>query len=181
MRLTKPALSAVLVALLLTVACSGVEQSPAAAPTSPTTTPRPTTTTTPSFGRTSCATADGVNDACACDTDCQLYCSGFYTGDWESWARARGYTTASWKLGLVDCLGQHTVSSACRASLDRRETLNARMMSACQTYCRGTTPKPGEEPCVDHLKSIYQSLDNACRSALDAHEGAKALQGQGPL
>jgi hypothetical protein len=55
------------------------------------------------------------------------------------------------------------------------------MMSACATYCRGTSPKPGAEPCVDHLKDIYNSLDDACRSALDAHEAAKPLNQRGPF
>lgn len=98
--------------------------------------------------------------------------------DWQSYARANGYTTASWKYGLLDCLGKHNVSAACTASLDRREVLNAQMMAACGTSCRGTSPQPGAEPCVDHLKSIYDTLGNACREALDAHEAAKAVDGR---
>jgi hypothetical protein len=128
-----------------------------------------------------CATGDGVNDACACDADARTSCSGFYGADWQSFATAHSYTTSSWKYGLVDCLGKNDISSACQASLGRRETLNARMMSACVTYCKGTTPKPGAEPCVDRLKSIYGALDNACRIALDAHEAAKALNTRGPF
>ena len=141
----------------------------------------PTVTTGASGTATMCLTGDGVNDACACDGDAQRYCSGFYGADWQSYARANGYTTASWKYGLIDCLGKNNVSAACTASLDRREVLNEKMMSACGRYCRGIEPKPGEEPCVDHLKSIYSSLDNACRSALDAHEAAKAVKGSGPF
>ena len=37
------------------------------------------------------------------------------------------------------------------------------------------TPQPGAEPCVDRVKSIYASLDAACRAALDAHEAAKPI------
>lgn len=108
-------------------------------------------------------------------------CAGFYSADWRSYARANGYTTASWKYGLLDCLGKNPISTACTASLGRREVLNTQMMSACALYCRGTQPKPGAEPCVDHLKSIDDALHKACRIALDAHEAAKPLSGNGPF
>lgn len=171
------------VLVLLAAACGGSSSPATVASPSPTTATTATASTgaTTTVGTTSCATGDGVNDACACDTDAHTYCSGFYGDDWQSYAEAHGYTTASWKYGLIDCLGKNPVSSACQASLDRRETLNEQMMAACATYCRGTTPQPGEEPCVDHLKSVYDTLDPSCRSALDAHEAAKALQGDGPL
>ena len=171
-------LAVVLVAGGLAVACNEMTQ-PTASTTVSTTTTAPTSGT--STGGGACATGDGVNDACSCDADAQAFCSGFYSAEWQSYASANGYTTSSWKYGFIDCLGKNDVSSACTASLARRETLNEQMMAACGRYCRGTTPQPGSEPCVDHLKSIYSSLDNACRVALDAHEGAKALTPRGPL
>jgi hypothetical protein len=125
-----------------------------------------------------CATGDGVNDAGACNADAQAFCGGLYGANWQAYAREHGYTTASWKYSLLDCLGRHDVSAACTSSLDRREVLNEQMMTACVSYCRGTRPQPGAEPCVDHLKSIYDSLDASCRMALDAHEGAKAIDGR---
>jgi hypothetical protein len=140
-----------------------------------------TTTEASVVAGATCATGDGVNDACSCEADTRKSCSGFYAADWQSYASACGYTTSSWKYGLIDCLGQHDVSVACQTSLDRREALNAQMMSACVTYCRGTTPKPGAEPCVDRLKAIYASLNGACRTALDAHEAAKALDTRSPF
>jgi len=39
----------------------------------------------------------------------------------------------------------------------------------------GTAPQPGAEPCVDQLKSIYASLDSACRIALDLHSSAASV------
>ncbi len=170
MLIPKGLAAAVLVAAGLAVACNGTTPETATSPTQ-------TTATTTASGAT-CATGDGVNDAGACNADAQLYCAGFYGSDWQSYARANGYTTASWKYGLLDCLGKHNVSAACTASLDRREALNEQMMAACATYCRGTSPQPGAEPCVDHLKSIYDTLGSACREALDAHEAAKALDGR---
>ena len=168
---------AALLAAGFAVACNGTPLS--------TTTTISAIPTAPSLARTvnasTCATGDGVNDACSCDADAHSYCAGFYAADWQSYARAHGYTTASWKYGLLDCLGQQPVATACTASLDRRESLNAQMMAACSTYCKGTSPQPGAEPCVDHLKLIYNSLDSACRAALDAHENAKAVQARGPL
>lgn len=165
----------------LAVACTG----PLDIPVSPTPPPLatvpastvPASTSAPTTGGT-CATGDGVNDAGACNADTQVYCDGFFGADWQSYARANGYTTASWKYGLLDCLGKHDVSAACTSSLGRREVLNAQMMLACATYCRGTSPQPGAEPCVDQLKSIYASLDTACRTALDSHEAAKPLDGR---
>jgi hypothetical protein len=167
-----------LVAAGLAVACNEMTQ-----PTANTTSSTPSTTTPSGTagGGATCATGDGVNDACSCDADAQRYCAGFYAADWESYARTNGFTTASWKYGLLDCLGKHETSASCKASLARRETLNAQMMAACGRYCRGTTPQPGAEPCVDQLKSIYSTLDNACRIALDAHEAAKPLNEKGPL
>ena len=172
MSIAEWSIAAMLLSTGVTTACRDTPV-PSAAPTIAST---PTTT-----ANATCATGDGVNDACACDADARLYCAGFYGADWESFARTNGYTTASWKYGLIDCLGKNPVAAACTTSLARRETLNAQMMSACGSYCRGTTPQPGAEPCVDHLKSIYGSLDLTCRAALDAHEAAKALQGRGPL
>jgi len=182
MIMPKLPVAAALVAAGLAVACNGTSVPTPDTTISPTPTnaaiaPNPTTT----FKAATCATGDGVNDACACDADAHAYCDGFYDADWQSYARANGYTTASWKYGLLDCLGKHSVSAACNVSLDRREALNAQMMSACGTYCRGTSPQPGAEPCVDHLKAIYDSLDKMCRIALDAHEAAKALDGRGAL
>ena len=174
-----------LVAGSLAIACNNsAPTTPSASSSTPSTTTTDTSGTNPpatSSGGGTCATGDGVNDACSCDADAQRYCAGFYSADWKSYAAANGYTTASWKYGFIDCLGKNPVSSACTASLARRETLNEQMMSACGRYCRGTTPQPGSEPCVDHLKSIYSTLDNACRIALDAHEAAKALSSKGPL
>ena len=172
MIIPKGLLAAALLAAGL-AACNGTAPDTTSTPTSPTST-TPTTT----GGGATCATGDGVNDAGACNADAQLYCAGFYGADWQSYASANGYTTASWKYGLLDCLGKHNVSAACTASLDRREVLNAQMMAACGTSCRGTSPQPGAEPCVDHLKSIYDTLGNACREALDAHEAAKAVDGR---
>ena len=179
-------LALALITAVFASACNG-----ATSPTAPTTTvAQSATTTTMTTGTptsatggtaAACATGDGVTDACACDGDSQLYCSGFYSADWQAYARAHGYTTASWKYGLLDCLDKNPISIACSVSLDRREVLNAQMMSSCARYCRGTQPRPGAEPCVDHLKSIYDTLDNACRTALDAHEAAKPLTGNGPF
>ena len=170
----KRPVAAALVAAGLAVACQGTTVPSAVTPGSITSSPA---TNDASTG----ATGDGVNDAGACDADAHAFCAGFYTADWQSYAHANGYTTSSWKYGLLDCLGKHNVSAACHASLDRREVLNAQMMQACATYCRGTTPQPGAEPCVDDLKSIYGSLDRTCRAALDAHEAAKAIKGNGPM
>ena len=180
---------AVFAAAALAVACSAVTApsdpagsvavvTTAATQPATTTTSSTSTSTTPTTTSAGyCPTFDGVNDAGACNADSQTYCSGFYSDDWESYARQYGYTTSSWKYGLIDCLGKHTVSASCKASLDRREVLNAAMVSACQSYCRGTTPQPGSEPCVDKLKSVYSSLDAVCKAALDAHEAAKAVDG----
>jgi hypothetical protein len=169
---------AAFVAAGLAAACTTVTQ-PTASMTQPTASTTISTITTTSNAST-CATADGVNDACACDADAHSYCAGFYGANWQAYARANGYTTASWKYGLLDCLGKHDVSPACQTSLARREALNTQMMNACGAYCRGTAPQPGAEPCVDRLKSIYDSLDTACRTALDAHEAAKPLEGHVP-
>ena len=122
-----------------------------------------------------CPTGDGVNDACACDDDAHSYCAGLYGEDWKTWAAANGYTTASWKYSLLDCLAKQPVSEACTASLARRAALNEAMMDACQTFCSGLPPQPGAEPCVDHLKAIYDTITDACRDALDAHEAAKKV------
>lgn len=189
MHLSNRMIAASLVAGSLAIACGG------SAPTTPTATDSASSTSSNTSGTNTsgtntsgtntgggtCATGDGVNDACSCDADAQRFCAGFYTSDWVSYARANGYTTSSWKYGLIDCLGKSNASAACRASLARRETLNEQMMAACGSYCRGIAPQPGSEPCVDHLKAIYDSLSNSCRSALDAHEGAKAVNGKGPL
>jgi hypothetical protein len=167
----------VAVALLaagLAIDCGRTEIPTAASPTS-----EPIAAT--GTATASCATGDGLNDACSCDADAHASCAGFYSADWQSYARANGYTTASWKLGLLSCLATKDVSLACAMSLDRREALNAQMMAACATYCRGISPRPGAEPCVDHLKSIYGALDTACRGALDAHEAAKPLETRGPF
>ncbi len=125
------------------------------------------------------ATVDGFDDFGACDEDAHEYCSGFYGGDWASWADEYGYISASWKLGLVDCLGDHQddVSDECNASLDRRQVLNDEMNEACAIdrgkYCAGVKPSPGSEPQVDCLKEHYGELSAACVEALDAHEAAK--------
>jgi hypothetical protein len=173
MLIVKRPVAVAVVTAALAVACQST--------TLPTAVTSSTATSTTIGEASTCPTADGVNDACACDADAHACCAGFYNADWQSYARANGYTTASWKYGLLDCLGKHNVSMACQRSLDRREALNAQMMQACATYCKGTAPQPGAEPCVDRLKSIYDSLDKACRAALDAHEAAKALDGRGPL
>ena len=173
-------LTAALTTALLGLACSSTPL-PTAATTVTETTAASGTKTTSASGAAACATGDGVNDACACDGDSHLYCAGFYSADWQAFARANGYTTASWKYGLLDCLGKNPISTSCTTSLNRREVLNAQMMSSCASYCRGTSPRPGAEPCVDHLKSICDALDNACRAALDAHEAAKPLSSGAPF
>lgn len=124
-------------------------------------------------------TTDNINDFGSCDDDARNYCSGFYLADWESYASENGYTTASWKYGLLDCLAAHRdqTSQACDDSLDRRQALNDAMNSACQIdraeYCAGVTPSPGSEPQVDCLKDHYEELSADCAEALDAHEAAK--------
>lgn len=129
-----------------------------------------------SFG----ATGDNINDFGACSEDAQTYCSGLYTGDWSDWALEHGYTNASWKYALVDCLGQNrnVTTQACDDSLDRRQVLNEEMVAACaddqRTYCSGVEPDPGSEPLVDCLKANRDSLSETCREALDAHENAKS-------
>ena len=173
MFISTAALTAALTTAGLGLACNSTPLP--TAPTTVTTTTTASTTTTTTSAPAACATGDGVNDACACDGDSRLYCAGFYSDDWQAFARANGYTTASWKYGLLDCLGKNPVSNSCTTSLARREVLNAQMMSSCAAYCRGTSPKPGAEPCVDQLKSMYDALDTACRTALDAHEAAKPL------
>lgn len=115
----------------------------------------------------------------SCDADAQTYCSGFSTGDWESYAEMYGYTSASWKLGLVDCLNANrdNTSSACDESLDRRQELNVDVNTACKTdrmtYCSGVVPSPGSEPQVDCLMEHYDDVSAECSAALDAHEAAK--------
>jgi hypothetical protein len=167
-----------LAAAVLTAACEATSIPTSSTPVQTTSTSASTTTAAavPVETTGTCATGDGINDACSCDADAQTYCAGFYSADWQTFAKANGYTTASWKYGLIDCLGKNPVVAACTASLARREVLNEQMMAACQSYCRGTTPQPGAEPCVDHLKSIYSSLSVMCRTALDAHEAAKSIE-----
>lgn len=127
-------------------------------------------------------TSDDINDFGSCDDDAHTYCSGFYLTDWEGYASEKGYTTASWKYGLLDCLGEHRdqTSQACDDSLDRRQALNDAMNNACQsdrrTYCAGVTPSPGSEPQVDCLKANYENLSVECAEALDAHEAAKPTE-----
>src|SRR5882672_2361564 len=144
MPIPKRFVGAAFVAAGFAAACTAVTQ-PTSSTTIPTTTTLSTTTTTSSAS--TCATADGVNDACACDADAHSSCAGFYGADWQAYARANGYTTASWKYGLLDCLGKHDVSPVCRTSLDRRAVLNTQMMNECAAYCKGTAPQPGSEPC----------------------------------
>jgi hypothetical protein len=130
---------------------------------------------------TGSATGDGVDDFGACDEDADLYCEGFRGPDWAAWAEENGYTSASWKLGLVDCLGQHEeeLSLACQDSLNRRAELNNKVNTACAVdrgkYCRGVEPIPGSEPMIDCLKENYEDLSQACADAVDAHEAAKPL------
>lgn len=118
----------------------------------------------------------------SCKADIAAYCSGFNTGDWQAFAQANGYVTASWKLGLVDCLGKNRdlTSQACDDSLDRRQGLNDDVNTLCATdraeYCQGVEPKPGSEPQVDCLKEHYTELSATCSAALDAHEAAKPTE-----
>src|SRR5262245_29358404 len=126
-----------LVAACLAVACNGALAPTASTPAVDTSVAATATTAGTAGARTdasSCATGDGVNDACACDADAHLSCDGLYGTDWESYARSHGYTTASWKYSLLDCLGKHTVSASCAASLDRRAALNEQMMASCERY-----------------------------------------------
>lgn len=125
------------------------------------------------------ATGDGIDDFGACKEDARNYCSGFYSDDWQGFADENGYVSASWKLGLVDCLEQNRdlTSEACHDSLDRRATLNEELKAACGVdrgkYCQGVEPIPGSEPMVDCLKANYEMLTEACAVALDAHEASK--------
>jgi hypothetical protein len=127
------------------------------------------------------STGDGMDDFGACEEDAHLYCAGFYSAEWADWAEENGYTSASWKLGLVDCLGQNReqLISACINSLDRRSDLNEDVNTLCATdrnlYCQGVEPKPGSEPQIDCLKEHYEELSETCTEALDAHEAAKPL------
>lgn len=133
-------------------------------------------------GSDTSATADGVDDFGACNVDARAYCSGFYSDDWETWAEEHGYVSASWKLGLVDCLEQNgdLTSTECDASLDRRAELNEEMVEACAVdrseHCRGVVPSPGNEPMVDCLKDNYDDLSAECAAAVDAHEAAKPTE-----
>src|SRR3712207_566327 len=97
MIIPKPLVAATLFAAGLAVACNGTASDTIISPTS--------ATQTTTVNGAACATGDGVNDAGACNADAQVYCAGFYGADWQSYARANGYTTASWKYGLLDCLG----------------------------------------------------------------------------
>lgn len=138
----------------------------------------------PSNGGTSSGSTTGNEDFGACTEDAKVYCSGFYGSDWETWATANGYTTASWKLGLVDCLEQNRdkTSEACHDSMDRRAGLNDDVNTLCAAdraqYCPGVEPKPGSEPQVDCLKENYASLSAECAAAVDAHEAAKPTDQQ---
>ena len=178
MPIPKRLVGAAFVAAGFAAACTVATQ-PTANTTNPTITTTNSNASTTASQASTCATGDGVNDACACDADAHAYCAGFYGAEWQAYARANGYTTVSWKYGLLACLGKHAISAACHTSLDRRAMLNAQMMNACAADCRGTSPQPGAEPCVDHLKSIYDSLGKTCRAALDAHEAAKRLERSG--
>lgn len=114
-------------------------------------------------------TADGIDDAHACDADAQRLCPDQWTGT---------NVQASWKLDLVACLtASEDISVACRASLDRRQALNEKLVAACSTdrgeHCAGVEPAPGGEPMVDCLVAHAAELDAACREALLAHEAAK--------
>lgn len=126
------------------------------------------------------STTSSNDDFGACKSDVALLCSGFNTGDWQTWATTNGYTTASWKLGLVDCLGENRdkTSQTCDDSLDRRAALNEDLNTACATdrglYCKGVVPVPGSEPQVDCLKQNYCKVQNTCAVAVDLHEKAKA-------
>jgi hypothetical protein len=142
-----------------------------------------TATTTVSSGAggggQTCQTGDGVNDACSCNDDAKKYCSGLYSNDWKTWATSKGYTTSSWKYSLLDCLKKNPVSSACTASLKRREDLNAALNTACQAdrskYCKGVEPTPGSEPEVDCLWKYESQLSTACYTALMNHDCAKEI------
>lgn len=124
-------------------------------------------------------TIDANADFGSCKEDVAAYCSGFNTGDWQTFATANGYVAASWKLGLVDCLGKNRdkTSQACDDSLDERQGLNDDVNTLCAAdrgqYCQGVKPKPGSEPQVDCLKEHYDQLTAECSAALDAHEAAK--------
>lgn len=154
---------------------------PVAPTVSPTTVAAPTPTVTapavvaPESRRAarSGATADGVNDAGACDSDAQRLCPTEWGG---------GSVQASWKLDLVECLYEDhldQLSAACRASLERRQALNAALNSACAAdrgrFCVGVHPAPGSEPGVDCLRDHRAELEAACAAALAAHEGAKPV------
>ncbi|MEK7146198.1 MAG: hypothetical protein AAB802_03360 [Patescibacteria group bacterium] len=126
-------------------------------------------------------TEDGFDDFGACDEEAHTYCAGFYSDNWTEFAEENGYTTASWKYSLLDCLEDHRdeSSQACDDSLDRREELNEAMNTACAEdrgiYCRGVVPIPGSEPQVDCLLENYEKLSIECTDALDAHEAAKPI------
>lgn len=129
---------------------------------------------------TGSATADGVNDFNACEADIDLYCSGFGGGNWEEFAEENGYTTASWKLGLVDCLSKNPVSQTCEDSQNRREALNEDVITYCAAdrgkFCQGVEPIPGQEPMVDCLMEHHDELEPECVAAVDAHEDAKSIE-----
>ena len=127
------------------------------------------------------STGDNVDDFGACNSDLHTYCSGIYDSNWQDWASENGYTTASWKYAVVDCLGAHRdqTSQACNDSLDRRQSLNEAMTTECKSdllkYCQGVEPRPGAEPEVDCLEENYDQLSSSCAEALDAHEAAKSI------
>ncbi len=133
-------------------------------------------------GRNSGITADGVNDFNACSDDIDLYCSEFFSQNWAELAAEEGYVTASWKLGLVDCLEQHrdVTTQACDDARDRRSELNENVNTICAedrgTYCRGVEPEPGSEPQIDCLMEHIEEVTPACADALFDHQNAQLLE-----
>lgn len=120
-------------------------------------------------------TGEVVDDCGACDDDAHNYCSGMYSEDWESWAIANGYTTASWKYGILDCLRDHEISQACQDSIDRRQVINDAVNRYCkydrQYYCEGIEPLPGSVQAeITCLLEHYDELDLDCAQALDDHQ-----------
>ena len=117
----------------------------------------------------------------SCNYDAHTNCPWLYSSDWEAGAIENGYTIASWKYSLLDCLRDHEVSEACEDSLDQHQAINDALFDACRAdrakYCRGIHPIPGKvQPEIDCLEENYPDLSPECAAALDAHEATKRTE-----
>ena len=129
-------------------------------------------------------------DAGACNEDGQELCPMFFRPgveglapdtDWAAQATAAGYTTASPKLGLLDCLNQQRaeLSVECIESLDCRVDLGAAFEAACKYtrarggVCDGIRQSPGSAPFPDCIEAHLDEVTAECQEAWQNHHDAR--------